>query len=49
MKEKRFRSGQGRSQKQIESNEKVAFMAYGCMLIGFTALMFGLLLDKLIG
>lgn len=49
MKQKRFRSGQGRSQKQIESNEKVAFMAYGCMLIGFTALLFGLLIEKLLG
>ena len=49
MKEKRFRSGQGRSQKQIESNEKVAFMALGCMAAGFTALMFGLLIERLIG
>lgn len=49
MKQKRFRSGQGRSQKQIESNEKVAFMAYGCMLIGFAALLFGLLIEKLLG
>lgn len=48
MKEKRFRSGQGRSKKQIESNYQVAFMAYGVMLITFTAIMFGLLIDRLI-
>lgn len=49
MTKRQIRSGQGRSQKQIDSNEKVAFMAFGCMLIGFTALMFGLLIDRLIG
>lgn len=49
MKKKDIKYRQGRSKQQVETNEKVAFMAYGCMLIGFTALMFGLLIDKLIG
>lgn len=40
---------QGRSKQQVQTNEKVAFYAFGFMLIGFTVLMFGLLIDRLIG
>lgn len=40
---------QGRSKQQVQSNEKVAFFAFGFMLIGFTVLMFGMLIERLIG
>ena len=49
MKKKDIKFRQGRSKQQVERNEKTAMMAFGCMLIGFTAMMFGLLIDKLIG
>lgn len=49
MTKKDLKYRQGRSKEQVKANEKVAFMAFGCMLIGFTALMFGLLIDRLIG
>ena len=48
MKKNDLKYRQGRSKRQVEANEKAAFMAFGCILIGFTALMFGLLIERLI-
>lgn len=49
MKKKDIEYRQGRSKEQQSRNEEVAFYAYGCMLVGFTAVMFGVLIDRLIG
>lgn len=44
-----MRYRQGRSKEHQTRNEQTAFLAYGFMLITFTAVMFGLLVDRLIG
>ena len=49
MKKKDIKYRQGRSKDHQARNEETAFLAYGFMLITFTAVMFGLLVDKLIG
>ena len=48
MTKKDIKYRQGRSKEQVQVNEKVAFAGFGFMLIAFTALMFGLLIDRLI-
>lgn len=49
MTKKDFKYRQGRSKEQVQANEKLAVAAFGFMLIALTALMFGLLIDRLIG
>lgn len=49
MKKKDIKYRQGRSKQQVEENEKVAFIAYSLLLVVFTGLMFGLLIERLVG